>query len=303
MDAIAVHEINVESLPEKCVVLEENIPAESSNAEIIDRQDVPQNVLKPDTVAQNKAEEKIKLPNEKDKWITYVDAVMAIPNSFEHISPRVSSNYTITENAKTASLAGLNLTFGKGFYSIGTGLLWQQFSGMNSFVKSQIDWTYSTGYRMVNPNYKISNTGNSIALIQKVKDSVGNTKTINLFSKTPFHFQYLNIPLNVGVQHYFGKLLCRAESGISASLLLDKGGNYAVTNNQDAWVMTDLKNTDKVKLLLMNQQFSFTMGYTLNKTLMIFGKGMVQKAQSSMFNGFNERMNIKMIQFGFGGRF
>lgn len=256
-----------------------------------------------DTTSVQAAEKENKYPKNKSKWVTYVEATMAIPSAFRKISDIPTGSYRIQENSKKTYTAGFNVAFGRGFYSLGTGLQWQQFTGVNSYSKTQTDWSYNYGYKMINPTFKISNTGNPIALIQKTKDSVGTARMVSLYNNTPYHLQYLNIPLNIGVLHYFGKLMCRAEAGLSAALLIDKGGYYMTTNNQGTPVVEDLKNSDRFKRMVLNQQLSFTMGYAISKRWMLLGKGLVQNTQGSMFSGFNERYQFSMIQFGLGGRF
>lgn len=234
-----------------------------------------------------------KLDNNK-QW-TYFMAVSSEYDSYK----RPTNTDFLKSKEQTLNKVGYNLNFiaKKNRWGIKTGFGLLQLSEQTNYNSIHNSFSIDTVYRLVNPNYGVSPTGNTIALIKKQLDTTTTTWNTIDNPNAKVRFTYIKIPLIASYELGRNRFRFYMEAGINAAIRIKQTGNY--TNYENGkYNVTSLKNNGLTSLVLMQSYTACGIKYAIGKSVNITAGYGFSKSLNSMMKNYSQKPNIQSILLG-----
>jgi len=230
----------------------------------------------------------------KRPWVYF----MAIGSEYDKYS-RSENKSLLKADEQTLNRTGYNLQFmaQKNSWGIKTGIGLLQFAERTNYQSINKSYSIDTVYRLVNPNYGLSPTGNTIALIKKQLDTTTTVWNTIANPNAIAQFTYLKIPLMVNYELGKKRFRFYIEAGLNTAILLKQKGYYtSFENNQ--YRVVDLKNNDLTKGVLFQSYTAFGFKYAIGKSLNLLGGYGFSKGLNSMVKGYQQKPNTQFFNLG-----
>jgi hypothetical protein len=218
-----------------------------------------------------------------------------VPSNIVYDNPLIEG---INSNSMTTAEGFIRVKYSVSGFYVKSGFNFSEFGGNTAFnVKTEMHdtsggyaswilnryWTYDTVgfyddpmnpgvvYPILSPTYHIDTIG-----------SQWNSKDRLYYDKTTYEarnrYRYVEIPLIVGYQHYFGRLNVYAGGGVGIGFMINATGKYFCNN--------ELKDITRSN----NPYNSHNLNYMIN-----FGAAYSLSNKWNVFAGFNYKSNITSI--------
>ncbi|NBG65948.1 porin family protein [Acidiluteibacter ferrifornacis] len=171
-----------------------------------------------------------------------------------------------SEVAKSNSRMGINLIRPYKFLTFGVGAHYivqtEQVGYKVNREELGVDISYDTTYRVVNSNF-VSN-GKPVLLIEKQINEI-ETPSFTLVEDYLYRtntFKRLSIPVFIGVQKNYGRIMAELRAGLVANYLFDHQGAYI---SKDLAITEDFGQSNSIRDLVYGYQFNLSLGYQVNE--------------------------------------
>ena len=195
-----------------------------------------------------------------------------------------------SEVAKSNSRMGINLIRPYKFLTFGVGAHYivqtEQVGYKVNREELGVDISYDTTYRVVNSNF-VSN-GKPVLLIEKQINEI-ETPSFTLVEDYLYRtntFKRLSIPVFIGVQKNYGRIMAELRAGLVANYLFDHQGAYI---SKDLAVTEDFGQSNSIRDLVYGYQFNLSLGYQVNEIVGVGVRCGYEEDLTSFTNQYDSR--------------
>lgn len=212
---------------------------------------------------------------------------------------RENNNNALKKDEQTLNRLGYNISiaFREQHWGFRTGIGLLRLAENTNYRSVNSSYSVDTVYRMVNPNFGVSPTGNTVALIKRQLDTTTTQWTTVKSPNAKVQFSYIKVPMiasfawgNKGVRLYF-------DAGLSAAIRVKNSGTYTQYENGH-YSLTNLKANNITNPVLFQTYTAIGVSVKLTKYLNITNSYGVSKGLNSMMKGYVQKPNTKFINFG-----
>ena len=227
-------------------------------------------------------------------WLYY----LALTSEYDWYT-RNENKLLLKADEQTLNRAGYNLQFMalKNRWGIKAGIGLLQLAERTNYQSISKSYSIDTVYRLVNPNYGLSPTGNSIALIKKKLDTTTTVWNTVANPNAIAQFTYLKIPLMVNYEMGRKRFRFYFEAGLNTAIRVKQKGYYTSFENNQYHVV-NLKNNDLSNSILFQSYAGFGVKYAIGKSLNMVGGYGFSKGLNSMVKGYVQKPNSQFFNLG-----
>jgi hypothetical protein len=209
-------------------------------------------------------------------------------------------------NTENSYNYGLNVGVKKGNWMLSSGLGMLSLREKTYYTEWQEEYIYITAPRISDAEYTTTPRGTRVALISQEKvDSTLLSSTNQICEGCDVSFNYISVPLNL--QYNLGKKRLRyfAEAGLTASVLVNAKGTYALLRNanKDITVLptieiVDLSTSEEVAKMLLQANAAVGAKFWLTPRWNVwtsYGYGM---GLNSMLASYGQKPTIQNVRVG-----
>lgn len=209
-------------------------------------------------------------------------------------------NKTLRESSESYSYAqqqGLMFFKQIGKLQLGLGLRYSKLKEVvdYEFVDEKLDVSvsYDTNYRLINSNYNPN--GEPIWLIKEEISSIYSYESSKSGQRlrTENTFDYIQIPVSIGYDHYFNRVIVGLRTGLQLNYLIKSEGAYI---SEDRSSLISLREQNQLSEINLGAEGELRLGYGLNEFILLGTHISYQQSISSVTESY--RSGLKGTYLG-----
>jgi|GEM_PF-3960252 len=191
---------------------------------------------------------------------------------------------------------GLEILSHHRFLRFGFGIRFSKYTERANYAISSEETGYTlshdTSYTLVNGQY--DENGFPVLLIQ---ENVETTKTPTSYTTTETivsrnEFRRIQIPLSVGVEKSFGRILASIQTGVLVNYAYEQEGLYI---NEKLDKAVDFENQDQFNSLFFSQMNSAQLGYAINEFIVVGARYSYEYDINSFTKNYDSKLQSQNV--------